>query len=52
MVKAIATLPSELARSAAWDQGVEMANHVNFTVTTGVPVYFCDSHSPWQLLSI
>ena len=48
MVKAIATLPSELARSVTWDQGVEMANHASFTVTTGVPVYFCDPHSPWQ----
>jgi IS30 family transposase len=48
MVKTIATLPSELARSVTWDQGVEMANHANFTVTTGVPVYFCDPHSPWQ----
>jgi IS30 family transposase len=48
MVKTIATLPSELARSVTWDQGVEMANHVNFTVATGVPVYFCDPHSPWQ----
>jgi IS30 family transposase len=48
MVKAITTLPGELARSVTWDQGVEMANHVSFTVATGVPVYFCDPHSPWQ----
>jgi hypothetical protein len=25
-----------------------MAAHKQFTVTTGVPVYFCDPHSPWQ----
>ena len=48
MRKAIATLPSELARSVTWDQGTEMATHVSFTVATGVPVYFCDPHSPWQ----
>jgi IS30 family transposase len=48
MCKAIATLPGELARSVTWDQGTEMATHASFTVKTGVPVYFCDPHSPWQ----
>jgi IS30 family transposase len=48
MKKAIATLPEELVRSVTWDQGHEMSNHRSFTVATGVPVYFCDPHSPWQ----
>jgi IS30 family transposase len=25
-----------------------MADHVRFSMTTGVPVYFCDPASPWQ----
>lgn len=48
MCKAIATLPGELMRSVTWDQGSKMANHRAITIATGVPIYFCDSHSRWM----
>ena len=41
-------LPPALLRSITWDQGTEMASHLTITRSLGVPVYFCDSHSPWQ----
>jgi IS30 family transposase len=48
MKQAITALPDELVRSITWDQGKEMSSHVRFTVDTGIQVYFCDPHSPWQ----
>jgi IS30 family transposase len=44
----IQRLPEQLRLSLTWDQGSEMADHLRFKVATGVEVYFCDPHSPWQ----
>ena len=48
MTSKILELPEALRRSITWDRGREMAEHVQFTVDTGVQIYFCDPHSPWQ----
>jgi len=48
MAAKITALPEHLRRSITWDQGSEMSQHHQFTVDTGVQIYFCDPHSPWQ----
>lgn len=48
MTAKIMTLPEHLRRSITWDQGSEMAQHTRFSIDSGVKVYFCDPHSPWQ----
>lgn len=48
---AIKMLPEQLRRSLTWDQGVEMARHAELRIETGLSVYFCDPHSPWQRAS-
>lgn len=48
LAKKINKLPQEMKRSLALDNGKEFAAHVNFTVDTGVDVFFCDPGAPWQ----
>jgi transposase, IS30 family len=48
MITATKRLPQELWRSLTWDQGVEMRNHTQITIATGLDIYFCDPGKPWQ----
>jgi len=48
LIAATHPLPRSLARSLAWDRGLEMRRHFEFTSATDIPVYFCDPASPWQ----
>jgi len=48
IARTITTLPELLRQSLTWDQGAEMAQHPQLTIDTGLRVYFCDPHSPWQ----
>jgi len=48
LVAGLGGLPAGLRRSLTWDQGTEMARHLEITRDTGIKVYFCDAASPWQ----
>ena len=48
LTQTVQLLPEHLWKSLTWDQGKEMAQHAQFSVDTGIDVYFCDPRSPWQ----
>jgi IS30 family transposase len=48
MITAMASLPRRLRQTLTWDQGQEMANHIQISAATDLDIFFCDPHSPWQ----
>ena len=48
ITRTIVTLPEQVRQSLTWDQGAEMSQHVDLRIDTGLQIYFCDPHSPWQ----
>ena len=42
------SIPEPLRHSFTYDQGKELTRHQELAAATGVRVYFCDPHSPWQ----
>ena len=48
MIAAIRKMPAVLRKTVTWDQGIEMAKHREISIATGIDIYFCDPHSPWQ----
>lgn len=41
-------IAAPMRQSMTYDQGREMAMHKELSRRTGMAVYFCDPHSPWQ----
>jgi hypothetical protein len=48
LAMSMTSLPDQLRRSLTWDRGKELSAHAQFTIETGLPVYFADPHSPWR----
>ena len=46
--KKLTRLPHELVQSLTYDQGKEMSEHQQFTIDTGIQVYFAHPGSPWE----
>lgn len=48
MIREMSQLPEHLRQSLTWDRGTELARYDKIQLELGMPVYFCDPHSPWQ----
>jgi len=48
IIETMSSLPDELRKSLTWDQGAEMSAYAQVRIASGLAVYFCEPHSPWQ----
>lgn len=48
LIAAFGQLPKHLRKTLTWDQGTELSRHKEIAAATGLDIYFCDAHSPWQ----
>lgn len=46
--RALTNLPEDIRRTLTYDQGKEMADHLQLTVDTDMQVYFAHEGSPWE----
>lgn len=46
--EAFKTVPSELKKTMTYDQGKEMSEHEQFTIDSGIQVFFAHPGSPWE----
>ena len=48
MITAMSQIPRQLRKTLTWDQGPEMAEHLQIADALELDIYFCDPASPWQ----
>ncbi len=46
--KELRLLPQHVTKTLTYDQGKEMSEHKQFTIDTGIQVYFAHPGSPWE----
>jgi IS30 family transposase len=48
LTESLGEIPEPMRKTLTWDQGREMRKWKQIEAATGIPIYFCDIHSPWQ----
>jgi len=48
LVELLLSIPVELRRTLTWDQGSELARHIQIAEHCSIDIYICDKNAPWQ----